>query len=126
MNLQQIEYPVREEGKNKEDMIHISCEGREREGGWERGRGEGEREKEAGRDLPIFSSRLMGRRRSLHGAALTCNTLHRVSNSAYTIDSKGCNVWNYSAVSGNILKFYDQKLCKKKKKRKTLSWMLDI
>lgn len=40
MNLHQIEYQVRQEGKNKEDMIHISCEGRKKEGGGEaRGRG---------------------------------------------------------------------------------------
>lgn len=43
--------------------------------------GEGEREKEERRDLPIFSSRLMGRLRCLRGAALACNTLRMVSNS---------------------------------------------
>lgn len=81
MNLHQIEYQVRQEGKNKEDMIHISCEGRKKEGGGRGEGGEGERGREERRDLTIFSSRLMGRQRCLHGAALTCNTLHTVSHS---------------------------------------------
>lgn len=64
-------------------MIHISREGRKKERGGEGDEGERERKRgrEERRDLPIFSIRLMGRLRCLHGAALTCNTLHTVSHS---------------------------------------------